>query len=218
MACDRAWYSPSLQHLLSDPDACIKTGTILKDGNTATVAKVTIGSQTIVVKRYNIKNRRHALRRCLRPSRAVVSWKNAHRLLFLGIRTPRPIAVIEERWGIFRRRAYFIMAYLPGETIDKIVRAKIDDSRAIGNCLDHLATLINQLASAQISHGDFKATNFLISSNQLHLLDLDGMTAHRINGAFKRAFRKDLVRLRLNWPDLPNISSRIAKLTDRLSM
>jgi tRNA A-37 threonylcarbamoyl transferase component Bud32 len=218
MACDRAWYSPSLQHLLSDPDAYIKTGTILKDGNTATVAKVTMGSQTLVVKRYNIKNYRHALRRCLQPSRAMVSWQNAHRLLFLGIRTPRPIAVIEERWGIFRRRAYFIMAYLPGETLDKIIHAKIDDAQAIENGFDHLATLIKQLAAAQISHGDFKATNFLVSSSQLHLLDLDGMTAHRITGAFKRAFRKDLVRLRQNWPDLPNLSSRIAKLTDRLSI
>jgi tRNA A-37 threonylcarbamoyl transferase component Bud32 len=218
MACDRAWYSSSLQHLLRDPDAYIKTATILKDGNTATVAKVTIGSQTLVVKRYNIKNYRHALRRCLQPSRAMVSWQNAHRLLFLGIRTPRPIAVIEERWGIFRRRAYFIMAYLPGETLDKIIHAKIDDAQAIENCFDHLATLIKQLAAAQISHGDFKATNFLVSSSQLHLLDLDGMTAHRITGAFKRAFRKDLVRLRQNWPDLPNLSSRIAQLTDRLSI
>jgi tRNA A-37 threonylcarbamoyl transferase component Bud32 len=148
----------------------------------------------------------------------MVSWQNAHRLLFLGIRTPRPIAVIEERWGIFRRRAYFIMAYLPGETLDKIIHAKIDDAQAIENCFDHLATLIKQLAAAQISHGDFKATNFLVSSRQLHLLDLDGMTAHRITGAFKRAFRKDLVRLRQNWPDLPNLSSRIAKLTDRLSI
>ena len=218
MACDRTWYSPSMQHLLRDPDTYIKNGTILKDGNTATVAKVTIASQTLVVKRYNIKNRWHALRRCLQPSRAMVSWQNAHRLLFLGIRTPRPIAVIEERWGIFRRRAYFIMAYLPGETIDKIVHAKIDDSQAIESCFDHLATLIKQLAAAQISHGDFKATNFLVSSSQLHLLDLDGMTAHRINGAFKRAFRKDLVRLRQNWPDRPTISSRIAELTDRLSL
>jgi tRNA A-37 threonylcarbamoyl transferase component Bud32 len=148
----------------------------------------------------------------------MVSWQNAHRLVFLGIRTPPPIAVIEDRWGIFRRRAYFFMAYLPGETIDKIVHAKIDDSRAIETCLDHLATLVNQLAAAQISHGDFKATNFLVSSGKLHLLDLDGMTAHRITGAFKRAFRKDLVRLRQNWPDLPNLSSRIAKLTDRLAI
>jgi len=81
-----------------------------------------------------------------------------------------------------------------------------------------LATLIKQLAAAQISHGDFKATNFLVSSSQLHLLDLDGMTAHRITGAFKKAFRKDLVRLRQNWPDRPTISSRIAELTDRLSL
>ena len=79
MVCDRKWYSPAKQHLLDDPDTYIKTGTILKDGNSATVAKITIDSQTLVIKRYNIKNLRHALRRCLRPSRTMVSWTNAHR-------------------------------------------------------------------------------------------------------------------------------------------
>jgi len=216
MVCDREWYAPSKQHLLADPDAYIKNGTILKDGNTATVAKVTLGSQTLVIKRYNIKDNRHALRRCLRPSRAMVSWRNAHRLQFLGIHTPRPIAVIENRWGFLRKRAFFIMAYLPGETIEQIVRTKINDPQVIKDCLDQLEALLKQLAVAQISHGDFKATNFLISSGRLSLVDLDGMQAHRSISAFKQGFHRDLQRLQRNWRDFPMVYRQIVDLTDRL--
>jgi tRNA A-37 threonylcarbamoyl transferase component Bud32 len=213
MACNRAWYSPSMQPLLADPDKYIKSGTILKDGNTATVARVTIESQIMVVKRYNIKNYRHALRRCLRPSRAMVSWKNAHRLRFLGITTPQPLAVIEERWGGLRKRAYFIMAHLLGQTIDDAIIDAANDTHALEGYLDQLAALLKQLAAAQISHGDCKATNFLISSGQLYLVDLDGMQAHQSLSAFKRAFQKDLNRLQRNWNDLPQLNQL---LTTRL--
>lgn len=213
MACDRKWYSSSKQRLLTDPDAYIKTGTILKDGNTATVAKVTIKSQALVIKRYNIKNHRHALRRCLRPSRAMVSWRNAHHLRFLGIDTPQPLAVIEERWGGLRKRAYFIMAYLPGRTIDQVVRDEVLNQQALNGYLDQLEALLKRLAAAQISHGDFKATNFLISSGRLCLVDLDGMQAHRSSSGFKLAFRKDLLRLQHNWHDLPQV---IRQLSERL--
>ena len=211
MVCDREWYSPSKQQLLKDPDTYIKTGTILKDGNSATVVKVTIDSQTLVIKRYNIKNHRHALRRCLRTSRAMVSWRNAHRLRFLGIDTPQPMAVIEERWGGLRKQAFFIMAYLPGETIDQFVRAKIDDPQAIKDCLDQLEARLKQLAAAQISHGDFKATNFLLSAGRLCLVDLDGMQAHRSSSSFKLAFRKDLLRLQHNWHDLPQVTRQLSE-------
>ena len=217
IACDREWYTPVFQPLLNDPDAFIETGTILKAGNSATVARCSVDGQDVVVKRYNIKNRVHALSRSLRPSRAMISWQNAQRLRFIGIATPRPLAVIEERWGWIRRRAYFIMAYLPGETIDRIIRARIDQPLAIAHWFGQLETLLMQLAGARISHGDFKATNFLISSNQLYLVDLDGMQAHRNPAKFKRAFRKDLRRLQLNWRGLREVNHQITGMAERLT-
>jgi len=211
MVCDREWYSPAKQPLLDDPDAFIAAGAILKAGNSAAVARIGIDDQDLVIKRYNIKTTAHALRRGLRPSRAMVSWKNAHRLRFLGIDTPRPLAAIEERWGILRRRAYFIMAHQPGQTIDAALRAGADNPRAVGHLLDQLEELIKRLAAARISHGDFKATNFLLSSGRLSLVDLDGLKAHKTVFAFNRAFRKDLSRLERNWLDLPLVSRLLAQ-------
>jgi tRNA A-37 threonylcarbamoyl transferase component Bud32 len=214
-ACDREWYSPACQALLDDPDAFIKTGTILKAGNTATVARIAFDGQAIVVKRYNIKNMAHALNRSLRPSRAMVSWRNAHRLRFLGIATPRPLAVIEERWGFLRKRAFFIMAHQPGTSIDQALRGVLDDPQAVDHYLDQLGELLKQLAAARISHGDCKATNFLVSAEGLYLVDLDGMRAHRSKAAYRQSFRRDMRRLLRNWQDLPQVhrglTARIAK-------
>ena len=211
MACDREWFGPARRSLLDDPDAFIDAGTILKAGNTATVARIAIDGQDLVVKRYNIKNGAHALSRSLRPSRAMISWTNAHRLRFLGIGTPHPLAVIEERWGVVRKRAYFIMAHRPGKTIDEALRAVVDDSAEVARLLDQLGQLLQQLAAARISHGDFKATNFLLSSNRIYLLDLDGMRAHKTSSAFERAFRQDLARLKRNWADLPFVGRCLAE-------
>ena len=211
MVCDREWFGPDRRKLLDDPEAFIDGGTLLKAGNSATVARLTVDGQAIVVKRYNIKNRAHALRRSLRPSRAMISWTNAHRLRFLGISTPRPLAVIEERWGIVRQRAYFIMAYQPGNTIDEALRAAAADADQVARLLDQVGRLLQQLAAARLSHGDFKATNFLLSSGRLYLLDLDGMRSHATSSAFERAFRKDLARLKRNWADLPLVERGLAE-------
>lgn len=216
MACDREWYSPGRRKLLDDPDVFIETGTILKAGNSATVAKINLEGQDLVIKRYNLKNATHTLSRSLRPSRAMVSWENAHRLRFLGINTPPPLAVIEERWGILRKRAFFIMAHQPGKTIDQVLQTVIDSHRAVDRCLDQLEVLLKQLAAARISHGDFKATNFLLSANQLYLVDLDGMRAHRSGSNFRRAFLRDMQRLARNWENIPQISDRLAGRIERI--
>ncbi len=208
---DRDWYTPTWQPLIENPDNFIESGTILKAGNSATVAKVTIDSQTVVVKRYNIKDAGHALRRCFRPSRAMVSWENAHRLRFLGINTPRPLAVIERRWGYLRQRAYFIMAHIEGVTLDQTFHEEVRDRQAIEGRLDELVALLEQLATARISHGDFKATNFLLSAGRLYLADLDGMRAHRSQASFRKAFHKDLKRLLRNWQNLPLVNQPLLK-------
>lgn len=216
VAQDRTWEVPGRTYLLDDPDRSMASGTLLKAGHSATVAKVALGSASVVIKRYNIKNACHALGRGLRTSRAMRSWKNAHRLKLLGIPTPRPLAVIEERWGFVRRRAFFVMAFLPGETIDQALRSRLVDEPSGTAVLDRLERLLAQLAAARISHGDFKASNFIWSAGTLYLLDLDGMRVHRRRSAFHRAFRRDLLRLQRNWRDVPTLRGPIAAMADRL--
>ena len=75
--------------------------------------------------------------------------------------------------------------------------------------------LFQELAEACISHGDSKATNYIVAGNGLYITDLDAMREHRFKGRFRRAFTRDLVRFMQNWADLPEVSSMFREEIDK---
>jgi tRNA A-37 threonylcarbamoyl transferase component Bud32 len=176
----------------------------LKNGNTCTVGLAQLAEHQVVIKRYNIKNWWHALMRALRPSRAAVSWANAHRLLISNIVTPKPLALIEERWGCLRGRAYFLSVYVDAPDVAKFY-VQNTDAEIKQTVAQNLATLFFKLYALQYAHGDCKASNIKIVNDQPMLIDLDSMCAYRpswIGGwRFARAHVKDLKRFMKNWQD-----------------
>ncbi|MGB5443257.1 MAG: hypothetical protein WBN57_11675, partial [Gammaproteobacteria bacterium] len=108
--CDRALASAKMLALLADPDASLQQADrkYLKQGNSCTLWRAHADGHELVVKRYNIKRFSHRIGRSLRPTRAAVSWKNAHRLEMCAIPTPKPVALVEERFGPLRGRAWYV--------------------------------------------------------------------------------------------------------------
>jgi tRNA A-37 threonylcarbamoyl transferase component Bud32 len=204
---NRNYDTEKMVRFLADPDVLIDRNRLLKNGNTATVAMVEVDRQRLVVKRYNIKNAWHALRRCLRPSRAWNSWRNAHRLAILGIPTPKPIALLEKRWGPFRSKAYFITEYVDGINVYQFFHSDKSKEADQGDLVEQFGKLFQQLAAASISHGDLKATNFIVTDNRLVITDLDAMREHKFRCRFREAFGRDLKRFMQNWADLPEVSN-----------
>lgn len=186
-----------LAALLDDPDATVEQGEQLKDGRTCTVSRVSTTTQTLVIKRYNLKNAGHAFSRLWRPSRAWHSWIEGHRLTLLGIPTPLPLAVSEERYGPLRRRAWLITEYCEGPNLIEYLDADHVPPPAVANALRRL---FNALFSARISHGDLKASNLLWTGRDIQLIDLDAMIQHRSAAAHRRAWARDRARLLRNWP------------------
>jgi serine/threonine-protein kinase RIO1 len=78
--------------------------------------------------------------------------------------------------------------------------------------------LLRMLAGASISHGDFKATNFILSNGKLFVIDLDAMREHRFRWRFRRAFRRDLKRLVQNWADRPEIEKMFLDQINRIEL
>lgn len=185
-----------LAPLVADPDAWLRQGETLKSGHTATVACVTHAGRQYVIKRYNIKNALHWLSRFWRPSRAWHSWREGHRLRLLGIATPRPLALIEERLGPWRGKAWLITELCPGELFSEVFTAPPDTL-----ALDAIRRLFAQLEEARISHGDFKAKNLLWRDGTPVLIDLDAMRQHRDEATFRRDWAKDRARFLKNWPE-----------------
>jgi len=193
----RALASDNVLKLMSEPEAAGQA-VFLKQGNSASVMKVAGDRIDWVLKRYNIKNFWHGLSRCLRPSRAWISWKSAHRLELLGIATPRPLAMREERVGPLRRQAYLLTECVEGDNLQAWLLK--NDRNEIPEWLDReLLKLFDNLWRGRTSHGDMKATNLIVTDGRLEVIDLDAVHYHRCKRGFVRSYRKDLQRFMDNW-------------------
>jgi tRNA A-37 threonylcarbamoyl transferase component Bud32 len=188
---------PILTPILTAPDAHIAQGVLLKDGATCTVARVDSADRPLVIKRYNLKTLRHALTRLWRPSRAWHSWREGHRLRFLGISTPAPLALIEERFGPLRRRAWLITEFCAGPNLREHLSSDCPPPPEEAKAITSLFRTMHELC---ISHGDLKATNLLWHDGRVVVIDLDATVQHRSSSAHARAWCRDRVRLLRNWP------------------
>ena len=217
--CDRKDYTKAMRRFLAAPDQAVGKAKIIKNGNSSTVAQIIIDNRLLIVKRYNIKNKLHALERCWRSSRASVSWRNAHLLKFCGILTPRPVMFFEKRFGYLRSKAYFLMEYIDGVDAYNFFHSNTYSGENSTGLARKFGVLFQMLADASISHSDFKATNFIITSDKkIYLIDLDGLRAHRCRWMFQRAFKKDCRRFMQNWQNLPEATQMFIKQLDRLKL
>lgn len=183
---ERGHESPDFDRIIADPNTAIANGEILKAGNTATVARVDMGSTSVILKRYNVKNTLHGLKLLLRKSRARRTWQNGHRLLFQGVPTARPLALIEGRRGA---TAYVVLEDLRGKDLAAVAANGVDQG-----LIEAVGDLFHRLARAYVFHGDTKATNFIVREGAVYLIDLDALTT-----AGAREHERDIDRFLENW-------------------
>ncbi|MFO2463214.1 serine/threonine protein kinase [Pseudomonas sp. 15FMM2] len=191
---------PAMLPVLAQADALLDQGHLYKTGGAASVARVEVGGRPLVIKRYNIKGFAHWLKRFWRPSRAWHSWREGNRLAFLGIATPKPLALLETRFFGLRGRAYLITEYLPGPDIIERFAPYVESGEAPEAELRALDYLFDELIRERISHGDFKGHNLFWHHDRWALIDLDSMCQHGSRSSFAPAYAKDRARFMRNWP------------------
>lgn len=188
---ERAAMCPELEQLLASPGAAVEAGVRIKDGNTATVARVEIGSRRYVVKRYNAK-----------AGRARRAWVNGHRLCFRNIPTARPAAFVAARGS---GPAYLVLEDLGGTTLDDhIARDGLGDATAHA-----VGRLFEALARDGLTHRDTKASNFIVSDGSVSLVDLDALRPVRL----RREIAGDRKRFLANWEE--PVAARFAAAFER---
>ncbi|QXZ13855.1 phosphotransferase [Pseudomonas sp. AO-1] len=187
--------------VLGQADALLDQGHLYKTGGAASVGKVEVAGRTLVIKRYNIKGFAHWLKRFWRPSRAWHSWREGNRLAFLGIATPKPLAVLEKRFLWLRSRAYLVTEFLPGPDIIERFAPYVESGAAPESELQALDQLFARLIAERISHGDFKGHNLFWQEDRWALIDLDSMCQHGSSGSFAPAYARDRARFIRNWPE-----------------
>lgn len=189
--CVRERMTPELLSILEAPELSMSAGARMKTGNSATVVRVTISPrESVVLKRYNVKNVLHGLRRAFKPrARFRRAWINGQRLRFLGIPTAHPLALLEKRAGPWRGVAYLVAEDLGNlDLLTEVGRDGLSDRR----CAQVTEIFVN-LQRAGLTHSDTKASNFIVSDDRVFLIDLDAM----VEGTKRR--KKDLARFLQNW-------------------
>ena len=201
--CRRNYFSETMVAFLADPDRYLegKKVELLKDGNSSTVVRVKIDALDLVVKRYNIKNVYHGLKRAVARTRASKSWENAHRLNFYGIETASPVAMVENLRGTAPRISYFISEYVEGVPCEDFFKSNRFPREERERAAEQVAALLARLHGLQIRHGDLKASNIVIADRGPVLVDLDAMREYASAGSFHQAGVRDVRRFLQNWKD-----------------
>lgn len=204
---ERRYCTPAMMGLLGRLDTAMAEGKVIKDGNTVTLVRVESPFGALAVKRYNMKNPLHRLLRAPRRSRAWKSWANSYRLEFLGISTLRPVALVEDRFGPLRGKAWFITRY--EEVVDATHLPRLRQPEEV---METMVAILKGLHAAGITHGDLKASNFLLGEGGVKLADLDSMVDHSDACRFESAFSKDLERFMKNWGEIPALRDGFSRL------
>lgn len=197
--CVREHYDDAFAAFARNPESLMVNAQVLKAGNTATVVRAQLGRRTCIIKRYNIKSKRHQIAQTLRrQGRAERSWRNALRLQFLGLATAAPLALLETRQGLLRGTAYLVLQDLGDNDLLQAVQTDQDAQR----WAPEVAQLLATLRYCGFVHGDTKATNFIVRNEQLHLIDLDSLidtTTKQGHWRDHAGYNKDEARLLRNW-------------------
>lgn len=208
--------SLALQELLKNPDVAINNGELLTGADTCTVVKISLDNKLMVLKRYNIKSFWHAINRMFRPTRAARCWEISEKLLSYNLAVPQPVAMLERRFGPLRLNAYFLMEYIEGETALNYFPQEKDQEKLLF-WARKIIKIFAFLKQKHIRHGDTKASNFIITHDEIYLIDLDGM--HRYlpwRYSRRHAFAKDKARFMKNWRDNPKLTELFSELYKRI--
>lgn len=207
---EAAWRNGMVEALQAERlESLMQTGQPLKTGNSATVVLNELVGQSVVIKRYNMKNFWHWLRRCLRPSRARTAWLNANLLEYAGIPTPQALGFVEQRWLGLRREAYFVSRHVMGRSLLELS----DDELLKPELQQQLRKMFVSLRQNQLVHGDMKASNLLVDDEgQVWLIDLDAMRQVS-SRSFTALHQRDQDRFMQNWYGR-EIESELKKLIE----
>ncbi len=201
-----------MQKVLQDIDSVMQAPVkVLKDDPTSTVVVVKINDEPLVVKRANTKGCLHFLRRLVCSSRAKKNWHFAKLLRSLNIQTFEPVAYLEERFGPFKKRSYFVCSLINGMDALRFFSENAHQ-RDWEKVAKRIVTMIVQLAAKGLSHRDLNLSNILLVQEQPYLIDLDSMRQQRIALFANRALHHEVRRFMENWQDYPTISPIVAEI------
>lgn len=208
--CDREYAGEEMLYFLQHPDEVIAKSQMLKAGRSATVIKANLDGREFVIKRYNLKNWLHRLRRCLRPTRAHSAWRLAQKINLFAVATAKPVAYLENKCLGFYGKSYYVTEYVEGEHLGEYFKDKNIIER--NTMIKAVADLLKNLSKLEMTHGDLKMTNILVNAKtQPVLIDLDGASEHVSLSGLRKSWTKEIKRFLKNFQYQPDLQQAFKK-------
>ncbi|GAB6099420.1 hypothetical protein JCM16358_12990 [Halanaerocella petrolearia] len=199
------WDSDSFREFINYREN-LETGKIIDDNRNLLVS-ISADTQDslkndIMVKKFNLVRKYDKFRFCFLNSKAVRSLRLALGMQEVGIKTPKPLAVIEER-GNFNQLiySYFITEYVDHDynLLDIVKDYDHPERKKLKDLLPLIAQDIKLMHDAGIIHNDLHAGNILVKEREpqpeFYYIDLN---RGRIKDELSiKARMKDLARFKL---------------------
>ena len=199
-----------LRSVVTDLDGLLGLGATLKDRGRCTIVRLpAVGGGDWTARRYKTKGPGHTAAHWFLRSKARWYWQNATLLMQAGLATPEPVICAEERWmGVLRMGSLFITRYVEGQSLWEMVAAAGLVGEKLREVAGQFGLAWETLGRLGVSHGDMKATNFIVDAeNRLWMIDLDSMRVHSNRLVLARRRRQDLERFMRNWKGHPAVAA-----------
>lgn len=169
-----------VEELWECPDEVIASGEVLRQTQLRSAVLVDSGLQTYVMKQYFPRSLRFSVKQTVLGSQAWRSYKVGCALADAGVRTPRPVACIENRWRGLQRDCFLLYPHVDGISLRSSINLGYMSDADIARAWNQLQTLWEQLTSLRVGLKDANTGNFIVTSNgTLWLIDLDDSCIHR---------------------------------------
>ncbi|MDD7985661.1 lipopolysaccharide core heptose(II) kinase RfaY [Lentisphaera marina] len=196
---NKKWDSGDLQDFLKAPDQALEDGSakMLKSGNTCTVYQIEINDEPMVIKRYNPRKGLKGKMDVLRAGRSKTCWSHSFAMRDNFLSTPESVALLIRKEGV-KRRDWLVTRMAEGDLLSDYVQ----DLSMAEKVLSEVQSFFDAMKQGRFSHGDCKATNFIVNPDgKLQIIDLDSSIFHKCGTSFEKAYKKDKARFLRNWPD-----------------
>ncbi|MEA5446026.1 lipopolysaccharide kinase InaA family protein [Gammaproteobacteria bacterium AB-CW1] len=184
----------------------------LKDKAMSLVARLRLGDQEMVAKRYRCATPMKRWTRAVRRSKAWRSWWACGRLAELGIPAMERVICFEHRVGPLQFDPVFIGTWVSGPNmIEHLTAEHMNEARVLADAREIIAR-VGRIHAAGLAHGDLNWTNIRFSERGPTFVDLDDTRAYRPGPRRDYRMTRDWRVLIYNWRDRPEMAELFREL------
>ena len=203
----KEYFDKTFKRILDNPDIFMSEGKVIKKEEGHFIVSLDLERFTIIIKKYQIKNIWHFVRKIFSDTRANRAWLAAHWFNVIGINTITHIAVIE-RYNFFSTLdSYLITKKQSGIRLDNLESNK-EFLLLIAN---KITAFFKKLKWIGFNHGDAKSSNFFFHDRKLFAFDLDISRRRLLRKLNLYSINKDIQRMIKSFEKNERLTSLLLK-------